>query len=69
MNIIIIGAVSFNQLAILSITILPTRLLIGAISSKPIYYSPGQSFKTFYARNLQLFLTSLSVCPWQAFQT
>jgi len=35
----------------------------GAIS--PIFL--GQSYKTFYARNLQIFKTSQSVCPWQAF--
>jgi hypothetical protein len=24
-----------------------------------------QSYKTFYSRNLRIFLTSYSVCPWQ----
>ncbi len=27
----------------------------------------GQCFKTFYGRNLRIFIKSQSVCPWQAF--
>ncbi len=27
-----------------------------------------QSYKTFYGRNLRIFVISQSVCPWQAFQ-
>jgi S-adenosylhomocysteine hydrolase len=27
----------------------------------------GQSYKTFYGRNLPIFVMSWSVCPWQAF--
>jgi hypothetical protein len=26
----------------------------------------AQCFKTFYGRNLQMFIISWSVCPWQA---
>jgi hypothetical protein len=28
----------------------------------------GQCCKTLYGRNLQLFVISYSVCPWQAFK-
>jgi hypothetical protein len=27
----------------------------------------GQCYKTFYARNLRIFVISQSVCPWPAF--
>jgi len=27
----------------------------------------GLYYKTYYGRNLQIFMISLSVCPWQAF--
>ncbi len=27
----------------------------------------GQSYKTFYGRNLRIFVISQSICPWQAF--
>ncbi len=35
-----------------------------------IFYSigtRGQCYKTFYVRNLRIFVISQSVCPWQAF--
>jgi len=31
------------------------------------WFSWGQCYKTFYGRNLRIFVTSKSVCPWQAF--
>jgi hypothetical protein len=32
-----------------------------------IHHTKVQCYKTFYGRNLQMFLISKSVCPWQVF--
>jgi hypothetical protein len=35
---------------------------------KNIFSTQGQYYKTFYDRNLRIFVIGLSVCPLQAFQ-
>ncbi len=34
-----------------------------------IVWRLGQCYKTFFSRCLRMFVVSLSVCPWQAFQS
>jgi hypothetical protein len=42
-----------------------------SLTSKPLYSDLtliwGQCYKTFYVRNLRIFILSYSVCPWQGF--
>ncbi len=37
-------------------------------SPRTLTSTGGQCCKTFFVRNLRIFIISLSVCPWQAFQ-
>jgi hypothetical protein len=39
---------------------------VGRFITHWYYQIRGQSYKTFYDRNLRIFVISLSVCPWQA---
>ncbi len=43
-------------------------LKVEKICSDMFLHSTGLYYKTFYGRKLRIFVTSLSVCPWQAFQ-
>jgi hypothetical protein len=44
------------------------ELLLNHPTSSTIFATKprGQSYKTFYGRNLRIFVISYSVCPWQA---
>ncbi len=50
---------------------LPARRLpvisVSAVDNFGLISYWGQCYKTFSVRNLQIFIISLSICPWQAF--
>jgi hypothetical protein len=72
LSVIILSVIilSFIMLSVIVLIVVVLALTASGIKSNIVYSidTRGLYYKTFYGRNLQIFVISYSVCPWQAFQ-